>query len=307
MNTLTEHPMDCIKVRPLQFDFEKLPTQNLVWSKSHPRFAMFLNAIGVHIPYFEKYLIVALRQAKAEISDERLLRDISRIIGQEAHHARQFVHWNHVMAGKYPEVARFDSEAREYFSQHSKSDSLKQLVGFTAGYETFTFLAGMIVLDHYDRWMGDSDPVLKAMWVWHQVEEVEHGAVAFDVYKKLYGDDELYRKWMIVRALVHIAVETTKTYAHMARVEGWLSNPFKALSRMGFCITMLVRFLICALPVFSKHYDPRRHPLVTNKQNPVQIAWRRYEHNGGEVLEIDRQKMTQIMGLSATAEGAITP
>jgi len=114
-------------------------------------------------------------------------------------------------------------------------DALWYPVGFTAGYETFTFLAGMIILDNYHRWFADSEPVMKALWVWHQVEEIEHGAVAFEVYKRLYGDQEFYRKWMVLLALVHIASETFKAYAHMARIEGWLRNPFRAISSMTFC------------------------------------------------------------------------
>lgn len=127
---------------------------------------------------------------------------------------------------------------------------------------------------------------------------VEHGAVAFDVYHKLYGDHEWYRKWMILKALLHIAMETTKAYTHMAKVEGWLRNPWSAVSKMGFNFLMLWRLFSSALPVFLKSYHPRKHPLVTHKQNRIQIAWRRYVGGGGNVLDIDREKMAQILGVA---------
>jgi len=304
MTAIAEHPMDGFPVRPLQFDLDKAAS-NCVWSRTCPEFSVFINALGIHVPYFERYLIASMRKAKPEVRDEKLLRDMAAINGQEAHHAKNFVHWNQVLASRYPKVPKLDQEAREYFSSHAKSDSLRKLVGFTAGYETFTFLAGMIIFRNYQRWFADSDPVVKALWVWHQVEEVEHGSVAFDVYKYLYGDDELYRKWMILASLLHIATETTKAYTHMAKVEGWLRlrNPFKAVSCMAFCFAMLLRFLKAALPVFRKSYQPRNHPLVTTKQDPIQIAWRRYyQTDGADVLEIDREKMATIMGLSSTAE-----
>jgi predicted metal-dependent hydrolase len=135
------------------------------------------------------------------------------------------------------------------------------------------------------------------MWVWHQVEEVEHGSVAFNVYQNLYGKDEAYRKWMVLRALTHIALETIKTYVHMVRVEGWLRNPFKAISCLYFCASMLTRLLVNALPVFRKNYHPRRHPRVTTRQNKIQIAWRRYDAGGGDVLSIDYEKMAVIMNV----------
>ena len=295
MTDVQAHPMDQFPVRPLEFDRSKLATLDPVWSRSSPQFSVFINALGVHVPYFERYLIRAMGRAKDEIQGDALLRDVSSIIGQEAHHAKNFIHLNKALAKRYPKLAQYEEGAKAYFSNHAKTDTLKKLVGFTAGYETFTFLAGLIILDNYDEWLADSDPVMKAMWVWHQVEEVEHGAVAFEVYQHLYGDDELYRKWMIVKALSHIAWETTKTYTHMAHVEGWLSNPFKALSTMGFCAKMLLKLLNNALPVFQKNYHPRTHPKVTCDQNSIQIAWRRFAHNGGDVLEIDHQKMALIM------------
>ena len=157
---------------------------------------------------------------------------MTRIIGQEANHARNFVEVNALLARRYPKVARFDADAKAYFAKHAEADSLKRRVGYTAGDETFTFLAGLIILDNYQEWLEDSGPVMKAMWVWHQAEEVEHGSVAFNVYKHLYGEHDLYRKWMVLYALVHIALETVRGYVHMARLEGWLRNPVKAVSTM---------------------------------------------------------------------------
>ena len=37
------------------------------------------------------------------------------------------------------------------------------------------------------------------LWVWHAIEEIEHRAVAFDVYQHVYGDDKVRR--MIMRSV----------------------------------------------------------------------------------------------------------
>lgn len=296
-----DHPMDNFPVRALEFDFKKISFEDPVWSRSSPGFSMFINALGVHVPYFERYLVKSMSLAKKKINDPGLLRDVSAIIGQEAHHAKNFIGFNKWMATRYPKLPKLDEQARNYFAEHAKTDGLKRLVGFTAGYETFTFLAGIIILENYDKWMKRSDPVMKAVWVWHQVEEVEHGAVAFDVYHELFGEHEWYRKWMVLFAAVHIAKETIQAYAHMAGVEyGW-KRPFKTVRAMGFCFYMLGRLAHSALPVFKRGYHPKNHPLVTNQQNSIQVAWRRYAKAGGDVLEIDHKKMAQIMGLSAAA------
>lgn len=301
MSNPSKHPMDDFPVRPLTFDFREVEFGDPLWSRTNPQFAMFVNALGIHVPYFERYLVRTMRAAKPHLRSGRLKRDVGAIIGQEAHHAKNFIALNAWLAKRYPKVEKFDADAREWFGHRAQKDSLKRLVGFTAGYETFTFLGGMIVLDNFDRWFKDSDKVLKALWIWHQVEEVEHGAVAFEVYQELYGEHEWYRKWMILVTLLHIAKETTKAYYHMSKVEGWLRNPLRGLWRMGFCFVTLGRFVKAALPVFRKGYHPRKHPLVTTRQNPIQIAWRRYETDGGDVLQIDHKKMAQILSVSLAA------
>lgn len=299
MNTVTQHPMDGVTVRPLKFDLASLGSEELVWSRSHPLFSIFLNALGMHVPHFERYLIVALRKAREQIKDPALLKDVSAIIGQEAHHASNFLKLNEAFCARYPGVAAIDAASRKHFAERAQQDDLKRLVGFTAGYETFTFLAGMIILGNYQRWMADSQPVMKAIWVWHQVEEVEHGAVAFDVYQHLYGEHEWYRKWMVVKALLHIGQETTRVYLRMIRREGYLRSPLRALYALGFGSAMLLRLLRAGLPVLRRGYHPRQHPMVNDQQNPIQKAWRRYAAKGGDVLAIDAQKMAAMLTAEA--------
>ncbi len=296
MDHVNLNPMDHFPVRT--FTFDTVTGARLVWSHTCPEFSVCLNALALHVPYFERYLIAAMRSAQGKVASPVLQRDMAAIIGQEAHHAKNFVTLNQSLIERYPPLKDIAAKAERHFAQRAKSDPLKTLVGFTAGYETFTFLAGMIILQNYDKWFADSDPVLKALWVWHQVEEVEHGAVAFEVYQALYGEHEWYRKWMVLAAAAHIARETIKAYWPMIRIEGWTRNPLMALQRMGFCASLLVRFGIAALPVFRRSYHPRRHPLATTRQNPIQIAWRRYEAGGGDVLAIDHAKMAEIMGVS---------
>jgi predicted metal-dependent hydrolase len=292
------HPMDDFPVRKLEFNFDNIEFNDPLWSRSHRDFSMLINALGVHVPHFERYLVKTMIEARPKIKDENLQSDMTAIIGQEAQHAKNFLHYNKWLAKRYPKIAQLENDAQGFFNHHSKIDSLKRKVGYTAGYETFTFLAGLIILENYDRWMKDSDPAMKALWVWHQVEEIEHGAVAFDMYKTLYGDAEWYRKWMVLAALAHIASETIKCYTAMTIVEGYWRNPFRGIRKMGFCAYMLSLFLINALPVFKRSYHPRNHKLVSGKKNTIQIAWRRYEHDGGDVLSINREKMAEILGIA---------
>ena len=292
MANSVENPMDNIVVRPLRFDYSEIEAQDPVWSRTHPLFSIYINALGVHIPYFERYLIKAFRSVRKTIDDAALVKDVTAIIGQEAHHGRNFIEYNKFLAKRYPEIELLDQKAKDYFEQSLERDSLKAQIGYIAGYETFTFLGGMIILDGYDKWMKDADPLIRSMWVWHQVEEVEHGAVAFDVYKYFYKDHEWYRKWMVLKSLAHIATESWKSYKVMCKKEGYFSTPFKALRALGFYANISFKLAKKALPVFSRKYHPRQISEVEG--NPIALAWREKYTQGEDVLQISSNDIEKM-------------
>ena len=289
------HPMDEFPVRQLRFKFDDVNEHNPVWSKSSPEFAMFINSLGVHVPHFERFLVKVMREYRDELHSEQLKEDVKNIIGQEAHHAFNFVKWTEYLIRRYPKLKAIDEHAQHYFSQAlTKNKRFK--IGFTAGYETFTFLAGMIILDRYQELMADADPVLRALWVWHQVEEVEHGAVAFDFYQAFYPEDEWYRKWMVLRAFCHISWETFKAYRQMLKVEDYYSSQAKALKGWKFFVAFAADLAIHAIPVLRRGYHPRHHPVCNNEQNQIAVAWREYHKAGNDAQFLSDEVMAELIG-----------
>lgn len=281
------HPMDAILVRPLRFDAQGVADEQLIWSASKPEFAMFANALGIHVPWFERFLVAVMRQSRDRVGSERLRQDMRAIIGQEANHAHAFGGWNERLIGRYPKLASLNAKAKADFEQMLAQRSDKFKVGFVAGYETFTFLAGLIILDRYQELMGDADPTLRALWVWHQVEEVEHGSVAFDVFQDLYGQHEWYRKAMVLRAALHIVRETLQAYHPMIQGEGWYRQPRKALSAWRFFASFAFDLFWSALPVFRRRYHPRLHPRCNQDQNRIAVAWRAWTQAGGDPTRLE--------------------
>ncbi|MEM8609224.1 MAG: metal-dependent hydrolase [Myxococcota bacterium] len=283
------HPMDDIPVRRLRFKLDDdgtIEDHDPVWSRSCPEFAMFINSLGIHVPYFERFLVEVMRKYRGEIDDPELAEDVHAIMGQEAFHAFNFVGWNKAMARRYPKITKLDEAAKNYFEKAFEKRGKKFRIGFTAGYETFTVLAGIIILDRYEELMADADPKIRALWVWHQVEEVEHGAVAFDFYKYFYKHDEWYRRWMVVRAFSHILSQTFKGYAHMVRIEGLYRRPLGALRAWRFFLSFGLDLAVTAFPVLSRKYHPRNHPICNEEQNRVAVAWRQHVADGADPLRL---------------------
>ncbi|MEE2890829.1 MAG: metal-dependent hydrolase [Pseudomonadota bacterium] len=296
---MTAHPMDLFPIRPLRFDAERLANADPVWSQSCPDFSRFINALGLHVPFFERFLISTLRTYRDDLRSGALRDDVRRIIGQEAHHAFNFEQWNAAMCARYPHLGEVEANAKEAFERAFARSDRRFRVGFTAGYETFTFLGGAIILDRYEELMGDADPSLRALWVWHQVEEVEHGAVAFDVYQALFAEHEWYRKAMVLRAFAHIARETLLAFHAIVRSE---NRPLISKLRSWRFFAGFARDLFCAsLPVLRRGYHPRRHPICTSGQNRIATAWRLYTERGGDAHFLDEDAVhTMLAGTPST-------
>jgi predicted metal-dependent hydrolase len=316
--TPAEHPMDQIPVRQMKFRFADSAatdsgssdsgspdesSQPPVWSRTSPDFAIFINALGIHVPHFERFLVKVMRTYRdelpttlpADLNQPQLRDEVQAIIGQEAHHAFNFLGWTKVLGKHYPGVMALDAHAKTYFDGVFKRRDKKFLIGFTAGYETFTFLGGLIILNRYKELMADADPTLRALWVWHQVEEVEHGAVAFDFFRAFYPDALWYRRWMVVRAFGHIAWETRQAFALMIRREGFYSQPGRALQAWKFFAGFAFDMARAAWPVLARDYHPRNHPICNDEQSQIAVAWRKYHAAGHNTLQLNNAAIEQML------------
>ena len=109
--------MDEIPVRQMRFEFGSIEGANPVWSRSCPEFSMFINALGLHVPHFERFLVAVMREYRDGLQSEELRKDVQNIIGQEAHHAFNFINWTRELEKFYPGLARLDQRASSYFQE----------------------------------------------------------------------------------------------------------------------------------------------------------------------------------------------
>lgn len=292
---MSTHPMDEIPVRPLKFDLANDQAIDPLWSHTNPEFSMFINALGIHVPHFERFLVKTMRAYRKDIADEKLLSEVQALIGQESHHAFNFVQWTAKMGESYPELPALDQDAQNYFAAAFADKGKKFHIGFTAGYETFTFLGGMIILNRYEELMQEADPTIRALWVWHQVEEVEHGGVAFDFFRANYPNAEIYRRFMIVYAFLHICWETFKAYRIMVRGEFRYRGVLAKVRAWKFFASFAWDLGYAALPVFASSYHPRNHPICNAEQNPIAVAWRKFYRQDNDVLTLDNENMNSVL------------
>ena len=119
MAQLSQHPMDDFPVRTFRFPLGADQPVDVVWSRTKPEFAVFLNALAMHVPHFERYLVASLRKAREGISDPKLKRDVTAIIGQEANHSHNLTAFKQPLRSRYPDLVAIDDASIAWFVKHA--------------------------------------------------------------------------------------------------------------------------------------------------------------------------------------------
>jgi predicted metal-dependent hydrolase len=148
-------------------------------------------ALSSVFPDGEDFFVASVRHYRDKITDPALKKQVAGFIGQESVHGREHRVLNRRMAELgYPslvaeKLTKVGLEAR--FKYGPKIASL----AMTAALEHFTAtLAELILSDPEARDMF-GDETVKNLFMWHALEEAEHKAVAFDVYKTVGGGERL--------------------------------------------------------------------------------------------------------------------
>ena len=200
--------MTDLEVRRISFAFDE--TVPFAWHPTNPEFGITMNAVGLFIIGFEKYVVDAVRQAMPRIGDPAVAEEADAFLRQEAQHAR--AHRMHMRAlfGRYPGLkVTLDGVVASY-DRLFDAKPLEYHLAYVAGLEaTFTpyFKA---LLDNADEFFRPGDERVASLLLWHFTEEIEHRSSALVVYDHVVGDP-WYRLRQLPSVLRHIAEVVTAT------------------------------------------------------------------------------------------------
>ena len=181
-----------VAIEPRQPAFDLRGALGTDWNGGDPFKTAFFNALSLTFPIGEKYFIDSVRGFEKELADSKLKREVRGFIGQEAVHRREHRKYNEMLC-----AARAYDDATFQRDLQARIDDRDDLSRFTRLLETVTFEHLTAILAHGlltdERWLGDADKTMAQLWRWHAIEEAEHKAVAFDVYRAAGGDMERLR------------------------------------------------------------------------------------------------------------------
>jgi uncharacterized protein len=168
-------------------------------------------------PDGEDFFVRSVRACRDDIADPVLRDQVKGFIGQEAMHGREHRELNDRLAALgYPTkgVERFvDWGLRLRERIWSKRANL----AVTAALEHYTAtLAETLLADEEARALFDV-PEVRSLLLWHALEESEHKAVAFDVYRHAGGTERLRRFMMNFTTLAFLSTLVGTTTVSMVK------------------------------------------------------------------------------------------
>ena len=182
-----------LNARDVQFDWAGLP---LAWIPDEVFASHVINVLHLLLPEGERWFVKVFSEALPLIQDDRLREDVIGFIGQEGVHASSH-------QGVLDHFDEHGLDTRGYVAQvatlfqrilgdrgltgRAKEEWLVQRVSIVAAIEHLTAVLGNWVLnaDGLDR--AGADETMLDLLRWHGAEEVEHRAVAYDVFQHLDG------------------------------------------------------------------------------------------------------------------------
>jgi predicted metal-dependent hydrolase len=238
-----------------EFDPASVPRE---WYRGDAHLTAFWNALSLLFPEGERFFVESVRRFRDRIDDPEQRADIEAFIGQEAMHGRGHRAFNDMLRERSPRVVeRTDRELRHLLNLARRTLTARGQLAVTCALEHYTAILAEQLLQRDDH-RGSGHPSVRPLWVWHALEESEHKAVAFDVYRSV-GGGYLRRVAVMLLTTFFFVAETARVHARFLRAEGRLGDVRGWLRALDYFWRRpgLFRRLV---PAYLDYFRPGFHP-----------------------------------------------
>lgn len=242
----------------------------------------FFDAMSLLFPEGEKFFIACVRDYREGITDPELREQVRDFMYQEGQHGIVHTAFNDHLKSQGVQVEHILQRQRDImFGFFRKRLPKVFTLGQTAAAEHMTAL--MAHGFFANGMFADADPRVRAMYAWHAVEEIEHKAVAFDVFKKIARGGYFTRALAMLQVSFSFPLHVFLIMRHMFEVDGvrnrlgvwlkglwWLYGPGGLYPRL--------------LPHYLAYFKPGFHPWQHGDLETYR-RWREaYERSGSDAI-----------------------
>ncbi|MCW2856296.1 MAG: hypothetical protein JWR52_1911 [Marmoricola sp.] len=163
-------------------------------------------------PEGEDFFVRSVRDGRPKVTDPELLSQVAGFIGQEVSHGREHRDLNDRLAQMGYRSVKVDRHVKRLLGLGDRFLSKNQRLAITAALEHYTATLAECLLEKPEAQALLGETEVRSLLLWHALEESEHKAVAFDVYRAA-GGPEWLRIWTmrIVSAIfvLEVIAQTT--------------------------------------------------------------------------------------------------
>lgn len=230
------------------------------WNGNGGHSTQYMNALSIFFPEGERFFIHSVRHYRDRITDPVLQQAVAGFIGQEAMHGREHSDFNQLMADAGLPTAALEKRVTWHLERTKRLTPPSYQLAATIALEHLTAILGNQLLTEPEILDG-AEPHYARLWRWHALEETEHKAVAFDVWKTVMKPglgEYLLRVGALIVATLMFSVLVASFYRRMVKAAPRTkSGDGRRLLRMLFLQPGLYWKL---MPDWFAYFKPRFHP-----------------------------------------------
>ena len=222
-----------VPTRPMEFD---------AWLDDLPKhFAADGDIVGSHVltvlssvfPDGEDYFVRSVEAVRDRIEDPRLRADVEGFIGQESMHGREHRALNERLAELGYPTRAIGTYVRKLTSLRERLTGERANLAFTAALEHYTATLAETLLNDPEARADIGHDGVRYLLMWHALEESEHKAVAFDVYKAMGGTERMRVTTMWIVHLTFVLETSIWAAVSLAMDSAARRHPVRVLRSVG--------------------------------------------------------------------------
>lgn len=259
-----------IVVRDLRFNRKEKPRR--WWLAGDPVGTAWHNALSATFPRGEAFFIESVKAFRDD-APPALAEEIRKFIQQEVNHSREHLAFNRAAVAAGYDLSRIDAHVTEMLNLAKGRPPIVNLAA-TMALEHFTAILAHLLLTT-PKMLDGADPEVAAMWKWHAVEEIEHKAVAYDVFLNATSHWPRRRRWLlrsitmlsITRRFVSHRIDDTVNLLAQDGITGW-----KARARVWWYVFGAPGYLRKVFPAWASYFLPGFHPWKHDDRHLIPAA-----------------------------------
>jgi predicted metal-dependent hydrolase len=261
-----------VPVRPMEFDKWVADLPKYFAADGDVVMSHVLAVLSSTFPEGENFFVRSVAAARDDLTDPKLLKDVEGFIGQEQMHGREHQVLNDRLAEHGYPTRGIDAYVRGLYWVRERMQSRTVNLAFTAALEHYTATLAELLLTDEEARQAVGEPGARDILTWHALEESEHKAVAFDVYKAVGGGEFMRIFVMFLTDLLFIFETSVMGVISLAMDREVRRHPVKLLRSLArLPASPFVSFR--AVRILAQYHRPGFHP---NDRDTTQLIaeWR---------------------------------